>query len=250
MGTLRDEAYEKLDYLSQLTEVVIGPQNEVLARAPDRLELTFEQIDASKSRTWGAKIGYELSVFQILTGLMSTDDITYVSDIKQYFKFEVSDDFELDIANKKMTGTITLVKTVQQVDEKKILEIAVDKSCRQLSHYDWPHKRLREKIITVLNLFEPNYGTEWAKNLTGRASWAGQNELRSMFSKAVLENKWRIRDSEVILKVGEWIQSYLSDPADGLGLVNLMKLKMMLDKDLPVYSVDEVTNGDAAGTTR
>lgn len=247
MGNLRDEVYENLDYLSQLTEVVIGPQNEVLGRAPDRLELSFEQVNSIKTRTYGSRSGYELSVMQILSNCLPRADIAYVGDIAQHFKFEVSDGFELDIANKKMTGTITLIKTLQHVDEKKMLEIAIDKSCRLMNHYNWHAKRLREKIATVLNTFEPGHGTDWAKNLNGKASWSGQQAIKETLSNVILENKWRIRDATIILKVGAWIESYLCDEGDqDLGLVNLMKLKIMIDKDLPIYSVDEVKNANPA----
>lgn len=245
MGTLRDEVYEKLDYLSQLTEVVIAPQNEVLGRVPDRIEFSFEQINKQKSRAW-SHIGYQLEVDRILTMVLPETDWPYITDIKRHFKFEVSDDFEVDLANKKITGTIALVKIMQQVDEKHMLEIAIDKACRQLCHYNWPSKRLRDKISTVLNTFEQGRGTEWAKKLDGKVSVSGETTITETLSEVILENKWRIRDANIILKVGKWINSYLCDETEqDLGLVNLMKLKIMLDKDLPVYSLDEVKNANA-----
>jgi len=222
MGTLRDEVYENLDYLSQLTEVVIGPQNEVLGRAPDRAELTFEQVNKVKSRVWGQP-GFTLDVSQVLIALLPQPDWTYISDIRQHFKFEVSDDFELDIAHQKMTGIVTLVKTVQQVDEKQILEMALDKAFRFIVHYDWPAKRLRDKIVTVLNTFEQGKGTEWAKNLSGKVGRSGEQTIRATLSEVILENKWRVRDVNIILKIGQWINSYLCDETEqDMGLVNLL----------------------------
>lgn len=245
MGTLRDEVYENLDYLSQLTEVVIGPQNEVLGRCPDRLELSFDQINKCKSQIWGGHLGYCLDVKNILGLCLPYTDYAYIDDIKQHFKFEASDNFELDIANQKMTGTIVMVKTLQQIDEKKVLEIAINKAGELLCHYDWPTKRLREKIMTVLNTLEPGHGTEWAKKLDGKTQFRGQSEIRLTLSNVILENKWRIRDAAIILKVGKWINSYLADGTDqSTGLVNLLKLKIMLDKDLPVYSIDEVKHAN------
>lgn len=241
MGTLRDEVYENLDYLSQLTEVVIGPQNEVLERVPDRIEVNFDQLKALKERFWGTNIGFELSASRVLSSVLSQEDRSFINDIKSHFEFEVSDDFEFDLANQRMTGTVALVKTVQQLEEKKLLEIAIQKSLQQLSQHKWPAKRLREKIATILNTFEANRGTEWAKKLEGRAGWAGQNEIKAVLSSTILENKWRIRNAAIVLKIGEWINSYLSDSGESsTGLVNLLKLKIMVDKDLPIYSVDEV----------
>jgi hypothetical protein len=246
MGTLRDEAYEKLDYLSQLTEVVIGPQSEVLGKVPDRVELTFEQVNQCKVRTWGLNNGYELSLYQVLSEQLPAADYQYVNDIKEFFEFQVSEDFELDIANKKMTGTIAMVKLAQHIDEKKMLELAVDKACRHLNSYGWPAKNMREKTITVLNTLEPNSGTEWAKSVQNKkSSWSAVAEIRKVFTSAILENKWRIRDANVITNVCKWIDSYLTDETNqDLGLVNLVKLKIMIDKDLPVYSIDEVKNAN------
>lgn len=249
MSSLRDEVYENLDYLSQLTEVVVGPQNLVLGRAPDRLDLTFNQLNRLKDYSWRNRTGFEIAIYKILADVLPKEDCEYIHDIKQHFKFEVSDDFELDFSNHKMTGTAALVKTVQQVEEKKMLEIAIDKACRCLGHYDWPNKRLREKAATVLNTFEAGRGTEWAKKLDGRASWSAHVEIKNTLSHVILENKWRIRDASIIIKVGQWINSYLSDEGDtSPGLVNLLKLKMMLNKDLPVYSVDEVKYANTART--
>ncbi len=244
MGTLRDEAYEKLDYLSQLTEVVIGPQNEVLGRVPDRVELKLEDINSTKHALWGMQtLGFELNVVHVLRSILPSGDQDYVPDIVDHFELQTSKDFELDLANCTMIGSITLVKVSPHIDEKKILELAIRKSCQQISYYNWPGKRVKDKIVTVLNTFEPGRGTEWAKNLVGRAAWDGEVKIKSTLSEMILENKWRIRDVSIILKVGKWINSYLMDEDDSdLGLVNLTKLKMMLDKDLPVYSVDEVKN--------
>lgn len=247
MGTLRDEVYENLDYLSQLTEVVIGPQNVVLGRIPDRIELTFEMVDQFRTHDWRVKTGFEISVYKILLSIVPQVDWDYVSDIQKHFKFEVSEDFEIDLTNKNMIGAVALIKTAQQVDEKKLLEIALDKATRKLDYYNWPNKRLRDKVSTVLNTFEQGSGIEWAKKLEGRANWSGVTAIKTAFTNAIVENKWRIRDAAIIIKVGEWINSYLSDETDtSTGLVNLVKLKIMLEKDLPIYSIDEVKNANPA----
>lgn len=245
MGNLRDEVYENLDYLSQLTEVVIAPQNEILGRIPDRIQLTFAQINKIKLWTWSSKGEYAINIREVLHECMPEENTQYLTDIEDHFRFEVSDDFELDIAHEKMTGTISLVKVSQQIDDKKMLQLAVEKANLELMSYNWPRKRLREKITTILNVFEPGYGTEWAKNLDGKIAFNGSGEIRQMLSSTILENKWRIRDATVILKIGQWINSYLTDGGDtNAGLVNLMKLKIMLNKDLPIYSIDEVKNAN------
>lgn len=243
MGTLRDKAYEELDYLSQLTEVVVSPHNEILARVPDRVELTFDMLNKCKSRTWGHLNSYEITTYQVLLQLLTPADTRYLGDIREQFVLEASDNFAVDFENRIVTGSAALVKISQQMDEKKLLGLAVDKARAQLGYYSWPAKRLREKLVTVMNLIEPNHGTEWIKAQQGRIAYAGEIELSKLLEAAILENKWRIRDANIIVKVGEWINSYLSSDKDSnLGIVNLMKLKIMIDKDLPIYSIDEVKN--------
>lgn len=240
MGTLRDEVYEKLDYFSQLTEAVVGPQNEVLSRAPDRVELDFQAICQLKTTHWGTK-GFEVTVQQTLMSVLPKDDWDYVRDIHQHFEFEASDDIEVDFVNKQMTGKLALVKKTKQIDERVVLQLAVDKASQLLSYYDWPSKRLREKVATVLNTLEAGRGTEWQKNLEGRAAHQACAEIQKTLKDIILENKWRVRDTSIIQKMGLWINQYLKDEGDtSMGLVNLIKLKMMIDKDLPIYSIDEV----------
>lgn len=246
MGSLRDEVYENLDYLSQLTEIVIGPQNVVLGKLPDRLELSLNDVLKFKCGTWRGKYGFELSGYNILTANLPSDDWQHINDIKKYFKFEISPDLEIDFNNNKMTGTLALVKVEQQIDEKKLLEMAVYKAQQHVSYYNWPVKRLRDKIATVLNTFEPGRGTEWAQKLSGKTQWSGATAIRDTISYIILENKWRIRDASVIEKIGKWVNSYLEDETDtSTGLVNLLKLRMMLNKDLPVYSLGEVKNAQS-----
>jgi len=247
MGTLRDEVYEKLDYLSQLTEIVVSPQNEILGRLPDELELTFEQIKRMKSNTWSRSPSYELSLYGILSNLVSSKDYFYLNDIIPHFALKASDDLELDFTQGTMVGTIRLIKVNSQIEEKRLLEIAVNNAQRALNSYTWSSKNLRDRIITVLNTLEPGHGITWGQSFTGRVSSMGCDEIRELLSDVILENKWRIRDTNTIIKMGEWINSYLMS-GDNVGLMNLLKLKIMVDKDLPIYSVDEVKNAKPVGT--
>lgn len=247
MGTLRDEAYEKLDYLSQLTEVVIAPQEAFLNRMPERIELSIQGIRDLVHDSYSYTAGLiSLSRSSVLFRHLVGHESTYVHDIESNFAFEASDDFEVDFENGVMTGTLALVKKSHQMDEKKLLQFAVNTAVRQLSSSDWPIKRLKERIITVLNTLEANCGNEWASKLEGRVGYQGRQAVGDKLKEVILDNKWRVRDSAVIAKIGEWINSYLSEEENSTGLVNLIKLKIMLDKDLPVYSIDEVKNADPA----
>jgi hypothetical protein len=241
MGTLRDEKYEKLDYLSQLTEIVVSPQNEILGNLPERLKIDFELFSKVKTRAWNLSLGFEVNVTQILIEILSLREREYIEDIRKCFTLEASEDLEVDFDTQKMTGTLVLVKIDNQLDEKKLLEMAIEKAKRHLSYYCWPAKRLREKISTVLDVFETGSGSEWAKTAYGRSGYEGERKICEALTSVILDNKWRIRDTSIIIKMGSWIQGYLKDEDESnTGLVNLIKLKIMVDKDLPIYSIDEV----------
>lgn len=238
MGTLRDEAYEKLDYLSQLTEIVVSPQNEILGRLPDRLELTLEDVRKTKYKLWGYKPAFEISATSVLRSLLTFAEEKYIEDLIPHFELQGSDDLEIDFNAGTMTGSLCLVKLDPQIEEKKLLEIAVTRANNQLTSYNWSGKRVRERVITILNTLIPGHGTTWAQQASGRIAYHAVNEIARVYGELILENKWRIRDAETIIKVGKWINSYME--GDDVGLMNLLKLKIMIDKDLPIYSVDEV----------
>ena len=241
MGTLRDEAYEKLDYLSQLTEIVVSPQNEVLGRLPDKFEVSFDFIKQHKNRTWGYRPGCELTLHAVLASFLNSNDYRYIDDVLPHFQFQVSEDLELDFDENTMKGFIHVVKVNSQIEEKKLLEMAVQKSCYELSHYSWSGKQLRDRLISVINTLELGRGTTWAQGTAGKISYSGNTEIKTILTDLILENKWRIRDAEIIVKIGRWINAYLTN-GNELGLINLLKLRIMVDKDLPIYSVDEVKN--------
>jgi len=244
MGTLRDEAYEKLDYLSQLTEIVVSPQNELLGRLPDKLELKLEDIKRLKYKLWYQKTSFELTLSAVLGSLVTSEEYQYMADILPHFQLQVSDDLEIDFIEKTMVGSIYLVKINPQIEEKKLLEIAVDRASRQMNSYVWSGKRMRERAVTVLNTMQAGRGTAWLQNVNGTTKYSAEAEIKALLSELILDNKWRIRNADTIVKVGKWIDSYMSGAE--IGLINLLKLKIMVDKDLPIYSVDEVTNVDPA----
>jgi hypothetical protein len=240
MGTLRDEVYERLDYLSQLTEVVLGPQNELLADIPDRIELSLDDIMQVKSPTWNLNHSLDVEILRVLRARVPEEKWHVLTSIRDHFAFEVSPNFMLDLRNQVMVGTIALVKRKTQMDEKRMLELALESAERELLAANWPSKQLRTRVVTVMNTLEPNKGNEWAAKHEGRVAWPAQRAIYKLLRDVILENKWRVREASVIVRMGTWINSYLSDSDGGVGLVNLVKLKIMVDKDVPVYSIEEV----------
>lgn len=240
--SFRDEAYEKLDYLSQLTEVVTGPQNEILAQIPDSIIISSTLIRDNARREWGALIAMNLCVRDVIRPYLAQDQLEYVDAIVDGFEFEVSPDFEMDLSTRKITGSITLKKVNHQIDEKEMLAHALEQASAFIKHFEWPTKRTKEKVHTLLNFLETGTGDAWLKEVvaTGkRPGYYAQKILIKTMSSLITENKWRIRDVKMIANIGRWIQDYMTERNE-FGLVNLMKLKMMIEKDLPIYSMTEV----------
>jgi hypothetical protein len=251
MGSLRDEAYEKLDYLSQITEVVLSPQAELLAELPDRVELSFEDLEKCKRRGYGSAFLWDISVDRVLNDLVVPEDKwQLVSQIAHKFHLEIPEDFSIDLKTKTMSGPVVLVKNSHSLDENEVIEQALYSARQNMRSHTWGGKSLRTRAMAVLDLFKSGAGTEWAKTLQGSVSRSARNAIADAFQTAVKDGSWRIRDASVIANVGRWISDYLSGE-DELGLVNLMKLKLMVEKNLPVYSVEvvkEIPNASSAGT--
>jgi hypothetical protein len=241
MSSLRDKVYEDLDYLSQLTEVVIAPQNEVLGSIPDRTELTLEMIEAVMEYTFTHLHSYQLPLEILLQEMVPGRDLSVIRQIAENFHFEVTPNFELDLVNKTMTGSIAIVKNKQQIDDKKLLHFAVKAAENLLEPYAWPNKGLKYRAITVLNILEEGHGKEWGKKAEGRIVGQSHYAIATLLSSVILENKWRVRDATVIAKIGRWINEYMTKgDTDKTALVNLTKLKFMIARDLPIYSIEEV----------
>lgn len=244
MGTFRDEAYENLDEFSQMVEVVVGPQNEILANLPEKIDLNFDLIMKFKARRWAG--GFELSKANILSRYLTIEGSSQnLSEIEKAFEFELSEDFEIDMDTRTMIGTLSLVKKVNQLDEREVLKFAVEQACRNIDRHRWPAKRLRDRAMTVLNTLDPGVGDEWAKTLDSKKNYVISNKIKDVLKDVIMDNKWRVREANIIHKLGTWINDYMREKPGNTGLVNLIKIKMMLDKDLPVYSMDEVKEVEA-----
>lgn len=249
MGSLRDKVFEELDYFSQVTEVVISSHNELLASIPDRIELTVEDITRNSIPFWRPDKSFGINVKSVLRNNLELE-VDYqsnrlINEIADNFEFEISPDFELDIVNKQIKGSITLVKKNSYIDERQLLKLAVDNAVYKLSQETWPNRRLKERVITVLNTLEHGRGQEWLKELQGAVRGSAYLAINNLLNEVIMDNKWRIRDTSIIIKMGTWINDYLSNRENNVGLVNLVKLKIMVDKGQPIYSINEVDNNDA-----
>lgn len=246
MSSLRDKAYEELDYLSQITEVVISPENELLASFPNRVELSLDIIIDHITISWYGPAGsYMLDKIRLLEDISTrkngADQTDLLTNIESYFTFEISPDFELDIEGRKITGSIFLVKTQPQLEDHLALKFAVYRGLGQLVIGDWPSKDLKLRIYNVLNVFDPKLGDQWISSLKkNRITYKEMETLKDAYKKAILDNQWRIRDTNIIVKIADWIDEYLQDKPNNKGLVNLLKLKIMVDRGMPIYSIEEV----------
>lgn len=249
MGTLRDEVYENLDYLSQLTEVVIAPQNELLGSIPDRIELSLDDILHVKSRFYDGSDSFILTARSVIRHKCSIDNWDHLSQIEGCFEFEASPDVTIDLTVPTMTGMIALVKKNGALDERRLLSFALESATRRMDSYTWPAKQLKNRVVTVMNTLDPGAGDKWLSTVQGRVAFQAWTAVSNLLKQVILENKWRVRDTAIIQKMGIWINDYLSGRENTTGLVNLMKLKLMVDKDVPVYSIDEVKRVNTVATT-
>src|SRR5688500_8826061 len=109
MGSLRDEAFEKLDYLSQITEIIVSTHDELLCSIPEQTELSFKDVLASKTTFWTANPGFRITLPALLRAKYDMS-WSIARDLEDCFKFEVAPDTTIDFKNKVIYGAIRLVK--------------------------------------------------------------------------------------------------------------------------------------------
>jgi hypothetical protein len=238
MGVFEDKKLEQLDWMSQMTETIESYLNTILAKLPNQIIITAEDILRHSGTSY-----LQLNVNNLISDYIdkSRDDshITWEEHnlLLKCFAFEIKKDAEIDLRTGILSGEITLVKIKQTFSDEDLQPLmgrtGVDIIGR-VSDYgggNVPIERLNE-ILDILG----GCG-EAMKNRSGKKkAVAIKNRLRQIFAT----NEWRIRDMTLANKIGTWIRGYIVD-GNLADLTNLCKLKVMTHNNMPIYSVKEET---------
>lgn len=231
-SVFKDEKYESLDWLSQATQPIESPMNLVLAMLPERIELDYEKI----IHYIGDNYRLSLSVDSIMRSMMYEQkeykDLDYESrhSIIKCFEIEMSDNFILDIENKRIDGTLAVVKTVFTFQDEELQKGMGSKGVQELRYMRvGSHSRINE-ILELLG--------DCDKATKGRSVRDKVKTLRMRLNKIFQNNEWMIRDTALADKICMWIKDYVEHGTLS-GLTNFCKVKVMTHSGAPIYSIVE-----------
>jgi len=232
MGIFDDKKFGKLDWMTQITETIQSELNDILAKLPDRTEISVDDI-AEQCH------GENFHVYHgnIVRNILHKDfvQVSWEEEraIMDCFELEATSPLEFNLETNTLTGTITLVKKQFTFRDEELQKMMGVNGIRDLNNvkfkHEWPLDRLNE-ILDVLGNSE-----ECQKN---RAYTKKMDRIMERLREIFANNEWRIRDTELANRMCRWIKDYIQ-VGNLAALTNLCKLKVMTHHNMPIYSIEE-----------
>jgi len=235
MGVFDDHKLEQLDWMTQMTETIDSDLNAILARLPDRVVISAEDIIENSSSSY-----LSLSVRQVLQNILKKSGhkttLAWEEErcLDKCFAFELVGDVELDLRCDRLSGKVTLVKVVQTLSDEELLPLMGRRGIDAVGRIrDYGTDVSIERLNEILDILG-----NCSEDMKNRSAKKKLQRIKGRLEEIFKTNEWRIRDMALADKVGHWVRSYivsgcLSD------LVNLTKLKVMTHNNMPIYSVKE-----------
>jgi hypothetical protein len=238
MGVFDDKKFEQLDWMTQITETIDSELNGLLARLPDQVNFT---MDSLLTMCDSSNYGLSISVSNVVRSFIKLDCEKHnlkgpswedEQQLIKCYKFEVSEDLEVDFTQRKLTGSLVLFKIVQTLEDETLQGMLGSKGIGELRYADHSPSVL-SRMNEMLDLIG---GCDDA--LKNRSCRRKVNVISHRLNEIFKNNEWRIRDMELSNKVGRWIKEYINT-GNLAALTNLCKLKVMTHNNMPIYSIEE-----------
>ena len=247
MDLFKDEKYESLDEISQIIEPFECKINEELSLFPDEITVDYDfMIKMIQNNGSDPYCSYSTSfpLRRILTeeahalGLKTLSDhmrLDY-SFCRKFFAF--SDDVgqaQLNLENKSLSSTIKIVKikigfedTEIESDLKNYMKNRLSSRLNRARYIN------RHRINELLDLFGSTNGLKTQKLLNK------VDELYKTYIRLIEDKSLNIKDTALFHRFVDWNIRYIVD-GNLPSLSNITKVKIMMRKGLPIYSIKEDT---------
>lgn len=240
MSIFDDKRYDNLDWISQATEPMEGRLTELLARMPERVDLTYEQV--SRLLTDSFRLHVARRDFMIELLLEATKDMPGDSGSLNYeetgvmndcFMFEVQENTIVDMVNKTMTGGVAIVKTQFTFSDNTLKDAFGAKGLNYI----------RSSLRFGYNIDRGNkmaeiIGDVGKEYFSARSANKKYKFLYARIKTILEKNEWNIKNIDLADKMCVWISDYISE-GNLAALANICKLKVMTHKGVGIYSVEE-----------
>lgn len=235
MGVFDDKKFEELDWISQATEPMDSKLNEILGAMPEEVIIDFAMYKRIVGESHSMDLTVDRCISFFANSHLKDQYLTWEQRdvLRPCFEFQMEGEVDLDFEKQVITGEIKFVRIQSTMDEK-VLEGMLGRDGIQVvsrMYFNGPGISRANEIMELLGGCEAGMRT--------RSERRKRHMIQTRLTKLFKNNEWKIKDTELANKVGNWIASYIVD-GNLAALSNFCRLKVMTHKDQPIYSMEEV----------
>lgn len=156
------------------------------------------------------------------------------SAISKTYHLDDGGGFQFDYSRQKVIGDtkLFLVKSKSNIDDMEAKQIIDEWVQINVGHFNSTHVKECNEVLDVLGCKHENA----RKTRSGRRK---STYIRRRLKEIFVEDEWKIRDDTVWISFVKNVMEYLSTSSHA-GLTNMLRLKCMVHKGNPIYSVEFV----------
>jgi hypothetical protein len=240
MGIFDDKKFDQLDWLSQITETIESDLNNILAKLPDKVTFSINDILSNTAPRFRDELYLKKSsvVYDMLESRGFYISLTYHEKDKlvDCFEYEVSPNLEINLATLRMTGSIALIKKIPTLPDEDLMTLMGARGIDIISSLEFADSASKAVLARANEMLDILGQCE--KDQKSSSFRKKRTRLCGRLREILTSNEWRIRDMNLADKVGLWIAEYIQT-GNLAALTNLCKLKVMTHRNMPIYSMEE-----------
>lgn len=241
MDLFKDKTFEEMDEISQMIEPFESQINVELSQFPDEFMLDAEfftcLIDYNRNRlhysiTEDLRKIVERKANTLGLELLAKTARTNSSFMTEFFDFEAEENCKYNAKTNELTGEIKVIKKKIAYEDKDIETHMKDYLRNAFNDFYRPGEVNKPRVNEILDLFNVKEGLSEKKALTK------VRMLSKHYQTLIEDRSLNIRDVELFKRFVLWNIKYIKNgslPA----LSNITKIKIMMRKGLPIYSIKE-----------
>ncbi len=242
MDLFKDTTFEEMDEISQMIEPFESKINVELSQFPDEYELEadfflaliqYNRHRLTYSVTEDLRKIVERKAASLGLNLLASTSRTNYRFVDEFFKIEFEEGSTYNAKTNILTGGVKISKkkiAYEDRDLETIMKNMIPEMFRNSFHRKSDINKPR--INEIIDLFNVKDG------LADKKSYGKLNKLIKHYTNLIEDRSLNIKDVELFKRFVEWNIKYIKDgnlPA----LSNITKIKIMMRKGLPIYSLKE-----------
>ncbi len=230
INLFEDKTYDGFEWLEKAVEAYIFPEGDTLASFPDRIEITYDLI-ADCTIATNSNMNSELS--ELISFLVARKIVEvpeeHLKFICEWLEIKISPNTTIDLEEKSINGEISLVKKKSQLEDEDVRDCMRNRVGAVFSYR-------RDGDVGRMNEIMDLLGCKDSRQ--SRSTRHKVHAIRDFLNNTIAEDKWRVKNVKLMENCALWIIDYI-DNGNLASLSNFTRLKCMVHKGLPIYSMEE-----------